>query len=773
MSSRGRPPKNGTPFDRLLKKQCQKGTSFLNHFHDDFDISHVSGVSASKSAGVVGKWGSASFTSLRSAPPVLSSGSESVARPKKFFKSKNTSSSLDSDFEPIIQPTSTAPQTTANVVTKPPSRFFKSKAAPPPASAPPPAPLRPLEVTSNQALPPPAKKQPSEDILKVPPLKLRLKAGALVQQPPVSKPPVVEEDEEVEAEDDFTPSDSEEEEADHEISFKEPALVIKSPEQKAKLASPTRPQSPKRNLVKEEIKPLSPPIRSPSPPRVTRTSRAVLQDPKPIEPPRNTPAVVVQEEPPAPPVKSTNNGALRSYTRKQTVAPSITAEEPVVKKIKMEDDTKSLPEVKASVSEPLPKSSRSLKEDDTKVGLIKSVSVPSEMIIMPPPSSTDMKPKKSIFKSRSTAGTNGGSGSQRKAMYKHSFGASQEKDDELRQKVFHKAITSTDFDDDFGEGPSPSEMSFNKLTRVTSEAASSNPDESTMEVVSVKIPKVQKEYYTVIKNVKKAHQIQDSGEFQEFNDDVEYIMDGLQPRNNLPTRCLSTVTLATKCMEPPFRMHLRAHGTMNKFFAELKDAPQNPSLALCTATVLFVLSQDRLNMDMDRDSLELMLNLLDTDSRIKDALDGSGMSKKELEKNKLKVQELCGAMKAKGHAANLSLENISADHLSMETLLSLTSKRAGEWFKEELRELGGLDHLVRTMSDCLNFLMADEISMWTEPLHNKLRKAGRVLKVLESVTHENEENCQYLLEYQNGKFLDLIHKFFKFLDEEVPLNPNR
>ena len=106
-------------------------------------------------------------------------------------------------------------------------------------------------------------------------------------------------------------------------------------------------------------------------------------------------------------------------------------------------------------------------------------------------------------------------------------------------------------------------------------------------------------------------------------------------------------------------MHLRAHGTMNQFFSQLKDAPKDAGLALCTATVLFVLSQDRLNMDMDRDSLELMLNLLDTDSRIKDALDGSGMSKKELEKNKQKVQELVGAMKAKGHATNLSLENIS------------------------------------------------------------------------------------------------------------------
>ncbi len=34
-------------------------------------------------------------------------------------------------------------------------------------------------------------------------------------------------------------------------------------------------------------------------------------------------------------------------------------------------------------------------------------------------------------------------------------------------------------------------------------------------------------------------------------------------------------------------------GTVTQFFSELKDAPKNPSLALCAATVLFVLSQDR------------------------------------------------------------------------------------------------------------------------------------------------------------------------------------
>ena len=388
--------------------------------------------------------------------------------------------------------------------------------------------------------------------------------------------------------------------------------------------------------------------------------------------------------------------------------------------------------------------------------------------------------KKSIFKSKSRDTTS------KKTLYRHNWKASKEEEleeDQFKKAVLTKAVfgggSGFDFDEDPGPQAGPSELS--KLTRVASVpgGAGSNPGESSSdpfgdpgEIVGYKCPKGQKDYYTVIKNVKKAHQIQDSGEFQEFNDDVDYILEGLGKHNNLSTRCLSTVTLASKCMEPGFRMHLRAHGTVTKFFNELQDAPENSSLALCAATVLFVLSQDRLNMDLDRDSLELMLNLLDTDSKIKDALDGAGMNRRELEKNKQKVMDLVAAMKAKGHAINLCLDHISADYLSMETLLSMTSKKAGEWFKEELRELGGLDHLVSTMSDCVHYLTSSEIVMWTEPLHDKLKKAGRVLKVLENVTHENEENCGYLLRYEESKFLNLIHTMYKLLDEEVPLNPS-
>ena len=86
-------------------------------------------------------------------------------------------------------------------------------------------------------------------------------------------------------------------------------------------------------------------------------------------------------------------------------------------------------------------------------------------------------------------------------------------------------------------------------------------------------------------------------------------------------------------------------------------------------------------MDMDRESLELLLNLLDTDCNLKDALETSGFDSRELSKNKQKVVDICTEMKSKGHAGTLNLDMISADHLAMETLLSMTSKRAGEWFK--------------------------------------------------------------------------------------------
>lgn len=272
-------------------------------------------------------------------------------------------------------------------------------------------------------------------------------------------------------------------------------------------------------------------------------------------------------------------------------------------------------------------------------------------------------------------------------------------------------------------------------------------------VVSVKCPKKVRELYTVVRNVKQAYQCHESGETQEFNDDIEYLLEGVQPGNPIAARCLSVVGLASKCMVPAFRMHLRAHGIASQFFSALADAPSDPGLSLCTATLFFVLSQDRLTMDLDASTLSLMLQLFESDPQQPEGSSPRrGGCPVSDAKHRDKVQLLCVQMQQKGNAKHLNLNHVNTGMLALETLLSLTSRKAGEWFKEELRLQGGLDHIVNTVNDCLLHLgeAGNIVREPTEFLLEKLRKIDRCSRVLENVTYMNAENQEYLLKYKDS-----------------------
>lgn len=74
---------------------------------------------------------------------------------------------------------------------------------------------------------------------------------------------------------------------------------------------------------------------------------------------------------------------------------------------------------------------------------------------------------------------------------------------------------------------------------------------------------------------------------------------------------------------------------------------------------MFVLSQDRLNMDLDRDSLELMLNLLESDASHTKALEDCGLTDSQLTKNRDRVRQICADIQAQGHAKHLNVDNIT------------------------------------------------------------------------------------------------------------------
>lgn len=77
------------------------------------------------------------------------------------------------------------------------------------------------------------------------------------------------------------------------------------------------------------------------------------------------------------------------------------------------------------------------------------------------------------------------------------------------------------------------------------------------------------------------------------------------------------------------------------------------NLALCTAALMYILSRDRLNMDLDRSCLELMIKLLEFDQECSAHQDQ--LTAKEVEKVKEKIRKLCETV----HNKHLDLENIT------------------------------------------------------------------------------------------------------------------
>ncbi|KAL8595031.1 hypothetical protein ACOMHN_002010 [Nucella lapillus] len=319
-------------------------------------------------------------------------------------------------------------------------------------------------------------------------------------------------------------------------------------------------------------------------------------------------------------------------------------------------------------------------------------------------------------------------------------------------------------------------------------------DKNEQAYTSVRVQKQHKDLYTVVHNVKMAYEVQESGETQDFMDDVEYLLENLKDSQPLSIRALSTIQLAGKCISPAFRMHLRAHGTVTKIFSLLHDACSYPSLALSTASMMFMLSRDRLNMDLDKESLHLMLKLNEVDmprAEDVDGADSTGSSSTqaagaqegggeqeaenvddstELEKWRGRVQELLVHLQKETNAKQIDLDFVSTGNLAMESLLSLTSRRAGEWFKEELRMLGGLDHFVETIHRCGSG-MKDDLASNLEGYTPSLRKLDRCLRVLENITLSNTDNQDHIITYSSGLLITATARLLRQCAECLPTMP--
>lgn len=253
---------------------------------------------------------------------------------------------------------------------------------------------------------------------------------------------------------------------------------------------------------------------------------------------------------------------------------------------------------------------------------------------------------------------------------------------------------------------------------------------------------------------RRAHQCHESGESNQMKTDIEYYIESLDKdinRNDI--RCLSLLGLAKKVMSIEYRMHLRAHDDMPRIITKLTDAPNDPSLALSCATLMFIHNQDKMSSDIDPTALKLIIELINGGNNVHST---DNVEKK----HKIAVLELCTQLKDNGIAKNINLEQITAAHLASETLLGINSKRAGDWFKEEIRQLKGIDFILDTIVN-----IADDEDL--EPNEEFLSKLGRCMQILEDITFQNVGNQEYIIRYHDGIFIDACMDLLSLFKREI------
>ena len=88
------------------------------------------------------------------------------------------------------------------------------------------------------------------------------------------------------------------------------------------------------------------------------------------------------------------------------------------------------------------------------------------------------------------------------------------------------------------------------------------------------------------------------------------------------------------------------------------------SLALCTSALMFMLSRDRLNMDLDQETLNLMLRLLGVDQQEDLGTTMSQTAKRALKRNQDKVGEVYEQFqKEAGSKQEIDIESLTVSRI--------------------------------------------------------------------------------------------------------------
>ncbi|EYC33754.1 hypothetical protein Y032_0002g968 [Ancylostoma ceylanicum] len=265
-----------------------------------------------------------------------------------------------------------------------------------------------------------------------------------------------------------------------------------------------------------------------------------------------------------------------------------------------------------------------------------------------------------------------------------------------------------------------------------------------------------------IHRVKEAHQCLESGEHDDFKQDIEYILSTMKGNASINIKCLSTLSLARKCVSPEFRQFIRSEGLVANVFKGLAEAANDQNLAICAATVIYLMSRDFISLPVDAHSLRLLSQLL----RI-EKLDQNEEQKKYVSLVWDVFTSYIERMEAVGKKIvfDLNKDQLTPSALILEALVFILARSTDENLKTELLNLGILQYIVGKVEKIVLRLIHDKLTE-SETIQ-QLVVLERCFRILESCTLFHKKNQAFLISHRGSLLIQMCGKLMTVIHDTI------
>ncbi|CAF4343064.1 unnamed protein product [Adineta steineri] len=142
-------------------------------------------------------------------------------------------------------------------------------------------------------------------------------------------------------------------------------------------------------------------------------------------------------------------------------------------------------------------------------------------------------------------------------------------------------------------------------------------------------------------------------------------------------------------------MHLRTESALVRVLDILKDAPELPSLNLCTAFILYVLSSDTLTSGINPSTVRLMIELVQK---------SSSKNNNDDEEYKKMKQRIMVIINQSSQDDIFYEQRLNTCDIILETFVNISRNNLKEWLRNEARTLNGYDIMIDSISSIVQDL---------------------------------------------------------------------